>query len=595
MIVVVIAVAASFSLEGLLTKALNARFEKSLAAEVYELKFKKLDVNPFTGHMVIIEAEIFPRHPSRKQYSYINSQFSLTARKIVLQNVNLIKLIRGNEFDLDKIEILEPDIDFTISNHKLVFFPFREDPMDSLNMDLEQVRLSFVIKKLDLINAHFHIINQDSSREGDLKGINLSWSEITIQREQERDKIAYQHFDFSFDTLRASLKKSDLRDFQLHNFMIRVDSLYFEQTPDTVIYHFSDAITSGHHLDIQTADSIFNIALDSFYLHYKDRSMVLSNVSYKPNISEVAVQKSYPYRKEVFNVVADSIHVHGMNFDSLLHRNKIQVKEIILDSVSGAIYKDLTKPFPPNHQPKYLAQQVQEYTMGVLIEHIQVTNANLVNTEVKPEGGIGKVNINRGTLDINNVTNLHTSEPMKIEADAYVENTAHAYLELNFRYDYPQYSMKGSIQPFTIPRLNPFITSYAPIRIKEGTSDGITFSGIVYNRYSSGTMKCLYHNLAFELEPQEKPDLKTIIKGLLAKTIIDNSNPPSPNQPARVVKYYVDRDMRTGFILMLVKSVLEGVQETLIMSKDNKQIYKITKEVAKKQEKEEKEEKEKRE
>jgi hypothetical protein len=581
MIVVAIVLFASFSLRGLLTDALYARFEKTLAAEVYELKFQNLEVNPMTGHIIVVNAVIYPRDIPRKKYAYINSRFHLTTRKIVLQNVNLFKLLWGNKLDLDNIEIIAPEIDFTVADRKIVFFPFRDELPDSVGAEDKKALLSFIIKNLDLSDAHFHVINQDSTKEGDLRGINLSMREITIQRETERDKISYQHFDFSFDSLNATLKKNDLRNFHLQDFALRVDSLYFEQTPDTVMYHFSDARMGGHALDIQIADSLFNIALDSFYLDYSDRSIVLSEVSYKPNIREVTIQRRYPYRKEVFNVFADSIHVKEINFDSLMYVYKIFAEEIVVDSISGSIFKDLTKPFPPNHRPKYLAQQIQDYTMPIAIKHIQVTHANLINTEVTPDNRIGKVNINRGTLDIYNVTNLPTSDPLKIEADAYVENTAQAHLELNFNYDQPRYSMKGNVRPFSIPGLNPFINSYSPIHIKQGMSDGITFSGIVYNRYSSGVMKFLYHDLAFEMAPADKANLKTLIKGLVAKTIIDNSNPPSPNLPERVVKFYVDRDMRTGFILMFVKSMLEGIQETLVMSKDNKQAYKVKKEVKK--------------
>jgi hypothetical protein len=188
-------------------------------------------------------------------------------------------------------------------------------------------------------------------------------------------------------------------------------------------------------------------------------------------------------------------------------------------------------------------------------------------------------------VDIYNITNLPTSETMKIEADAYVENIAHAYVQLNFSYDQPQYSIKANVKPFEIPGLNPFISSYSPVKINTGTSDGITFSGTVYERYSRGNMKWLYHDLVLEMAPADKVSLKTIIKGLLANTIINNSNPPSANQPAREVQVYVDRDMRTGFILMMVKSILEGVQETLVMSKDNKMVYREVKDEMKKKEK----------
>ena len=587
-IVAVVFIVGSFGLRGILAKAIYARFEETLAAEVYKLDFQKLKVNPYTGYITILNAEIYPRDTARRQYNYINSRFHLKTRKLVLENVNLVKLLWGSKLDLDKIEIVEPDVTFTVADKRMVFFPFREERPDSLNAEGKRPLLSFVIKKLDLVDAHFHVINVDSTREGDLQGINLSFGEITIDREMQRDKIAYQYFDFSIDELDAKLKKSDLRDFHLKNFMLRVDSLYFEQTPDTVIYHFSDARTIGHDLDIQTADSLFYITLDSFHLQYSDKAIELHNVFYRPNRSVKAIAARFPYRKEVFNVVADSIHVKGMNFDSLMYASKIFIDEVLLDSVYCEIYKDLTKPFPPHHQPKYLGQQVKDYTLPVFIKNIKISHANLLNKEVTPDSSLGKVNITRGKLDINNITNLSTQDPLVIEADAYVENTAHANLQVNFSYDISQFSIKGNVKPFELQDLNPFINSYTPMRIKKGMSDGITFSGVVYRTYSAGTMKSLYHDLEFEMAPVEKVSLGTMIKGFVAKTIINNSNPPSPNLPTRVVQFHVDRDMRTGFIWIIVKSMLDGIQETFIMSKENKEVYREKKEVMKKREKEEK-------
>ena len=588
MIVVAIGLIATLSFRRLLTEALYTRFEKTLAAEVYQLKFQNLEVNPLTRNITIANVEIFPRDTSQHQYSYINSRLHLTTRKIILENVRLAKLLWGNALELDKIKIVQPDVDFTLANHNIVFFPFREAQADSIDTGKKQALVSFVIKELDLEDAHFHVMNIDSSREGELQGINISLREITIQRETERDKIAYQHFDFSFDELNGKWEHQELRNFHFQDFKLRVDSLYFEQTPDTVMYHFSDANISGHQLDIQTADSLFNIALDSFYLHYRDRSIVLNHVSYTPNASEVALQKRYPYRKEIFDVKADSIHVSDINFDSLMYVFKVFAKEIFVDSLSGSIYKNLTKPFPPHHRPKYLGQQVMEYSIPISIDHVKITHAQLLNTEVKPDGGIGKVNITRGTVDIFNITNLPTTEPLKVEADAYVENAAHAYVQLNFRYDLPQYTINANVKPFEMASLNSFISSYSPAKINKGTSDGITFSGTVYERYSRGNMKWLYHDLSIEMAPADKVTLTTIIKGLLANTIINNANPPSDNQPTREVQVYVDRDMRTGFILMMVKSVLEGIQETLVMSKDNKMVYREAKDEMKKKEKAEK-------
>jgi len=587
MILLLVSVVLAFwGVKSVLTSTFNNGFKNTLAAEVYELKFKKLEVNYFTGRIDILDVEMYPRETQLHHYAYINSSFRFVARKIVLQNVGIVKLLFAKKLDLDKIEIVEPDINFTIADVNLLFFPFRAIILNREEKDIKLAIDTYVIKDLSMIDAHFHVVNVAKLREYDIQKVNIAVKEMTIDREEGRDKIAYQHFDFSLGEFAGQLKDKDLRDIHFQDFKARMDSLQLDETSDTLIYHFSNANTSMQNLDIETADSLYHITLESFHLHYRDKTGDFTKFSFKPNISDQAMARRYDYRKEVFRAKANSFHLTDMNFDSLIYAQKLEVKEVLLDSVSGSIYKDLTKPFPPHHRPKYLAQQVLGYSIPVSIQHIKVNNANLVNTEVKPDGSIGKANIKRGTLDIENVTNLPTTEKLNIRADAFLENTAHVYLKLEFNYDKSQYSLDGKIEPFEIPSLNPFINSYAPIRVTKGMVDGITFSGMVYNTYSSGTMKCLYHDLSFDMAMKDNANLKTIIKGIVAKTVINSSNPPSPNQPPRVVLFHFDRDMRTGFILMIVRSVFDGVQETLVMSKENKKLYQDKKAEFKKKEKE---------
>ena len=174
---------------------------------------------------------------------------------------------------------------------------------------------------------------------------------------------------------------------------------------------------------------------------------------------------------------------------------------------------------------------------------------------------------------------------LTIHADAYVENKAHAHLQMNFPYDSPKFSFSGKIDKFDLTDLNDLTNSYAPAFIKKGIADEITFSGTVFHTYSKGTMQFLYHDLVVDLELMDKAKWKSTILGFAANTYLNSSNPPSANVPPRVVEFYVERDMRKGFLSMLIKSVLDGVKETFIMDKKNRQAYQEVKKEAKQDQK----------
>jgi len=67
-------------------------------------------------------------------------------------------------------------------------------------------------------------------------------------------------------------------------------------TPDTTPLSFPDLNTGLKALDVQTADSLFHLTLGSFQLSYKDKSIMLSEVSFKPNISDAAMQKRFTHQ-----------------------------------------------------------------------------------------------------------------------------------------------------------------------------------------------------------------------------------------------------------------------------------------------------------
>jgi hypothetical protein len=157
---------------------------------------------------------------------------------------------------------------------------------------------------------------------------------------------------------------------------VNIDSLHVEQTLDTVIYHFADFNTGLKALDIQTADSLFHLTMQSFDLSYKDRSIKLNDVSFKPNISEAAMQSRFKYQNTQFSGTVGTLNLLGVNFDSLIYKRKIFIDEIILDKVSASIFKDKSKPTDPNKFPQYLGQSIKAISPPLLIKKIKGTNVN---------------------------------------------------------------------------------------------------------------------------------------------------------------------------------------------------------------------------
>jgi hypothetical protein len=573
----------------LLTAALLKNFNSTSISEVYELKFERLSVNLILGNIKVYDVQFHPREVPLRNYPYINTSLKLKTNKILLTNVEIFTLLKSNILKLDRVEIAEPSVSLFITDDIPILFPFRDTTHvdTTVAKDPRSPVGSFLLKEFELIDASFEVVNLAKEREFSIKKFSISLQELLISQLTGYDVISYKHIDISIEGAKGKLQKESVRHASFSEFRIAIDSLEVRKSIDTIVYDFADLRTVMKDLDLQTADSVFHIAMKSFDLHYMDKSIKLEQVLFKPNITETAMQARYKYQNTQFSGSVGSLQLLGVNFDSLIYQKKLLIDEIVLDSVFASIFKDKSKPMDTGKFPEYLGQTVMAIPMPLLVKQVKATNVNLVNRERNPDGTYGKANVNRATLKVEHVSNLSPGEPMVIHAEAYLENKVHFKATLGFSYQKPEFSFNGRLGKFSLPDLNPIIQAYSPAAINGGIVDEITFSGMAYKTYSEGTLKFLYHDLNIALELREEAKWRNSVLAFAANTAVATAN-PAEGQPAREVKFHADRDMNKAFVNLVIKSILDGFKETIVMSKENRKIQNEKKKEMKQDEKKEK-------
>ena len=572
----------------LLSNALMKSFNSGSISDVYELKFEKLSVNLFLGNISVYDVELKPREKPLHNYPYINTTFNLKTHKILLTNVEIFTLLKESVLKLEKIEITKPEVELNITDAIPTLFPFKDTTAVTTLKEPGKKKAieAFSLKEFDLIHAAFHVVNTAKQREFRIQDFNISVRDLLIAQQPGRDVISYDHIKISLGELTGKLQKEAVKYVSFRNFNINVDSLAIQKSIDTLIYHFADFSTGINDLDIQTADSIFHVTMLSFNLSYKDKSIKLKDVSFKPNISEAAMQAKYQFQNTQFSGSVGSINLLGINFDSLIYHKKLFIDEVDIDKVSASIFKDKTKPMDTKKFPEYLGQTVKKIPLPLLVKQVKATNANLINREKNPDGTYATAHLNRATLEAKNITNILMDAPLSMKADAYVENKVHLVLSLGFSYQKPEFTMNGKLDKFNLPDLNPLIQAYSPAKVNKGIVDEISFSGTAYQTNATGTMKFLYHDLDIDIDLEGKAKWKSSLLAFGANTFLPTANPASADKPQRIVKFSAERDMNKAFINLIIKSVLNGLKETLIMSKENKQTYREKKKELKKEKKE---------
>ncbi len=563
----------------LLSEALLRSFNSSIVSDVYELKFEKLSVNIFDRTINVYNATMVPREKPLNAYPYINSSFRLTTEKLTLKNVELFTLLDQSQLKLERISISKPDVELVLAGNKHLFLPFKDSTAIAQAAGHAKKKFieSFLLSEFQLIDASFHVTNFKKQREFKINEFNISLHDLLINQQVGKDIMSLKQAELSMGELNGVLKKGAMKRVSFRDFKIGIDSLSMLMTPDTLLFHFRDLNTGLKALDVQTEDSLFHLTLGSFQLSYKDQTIMLSEVSFKPNISDAAMQKRFTHQHTQVSGTVGSISVNHVNFDSLIYHQGLFIHEIILDKPVVSIFKDNTKPVDKNHLPIYFGQQIPGIRMPLWIRQVKATNVQLTNVERKRDSSYAKVTLYRGTALVKNITNYPTKNPLTLNANAYIENKVHFNLSLGFDYSKPQFSFDGKLEKFDLPDLNPVIEAYTPARINKGIADDISFSGTVFKTNAIGTMKFLYHDLEVDLNLPKKAKWKNSVIAFAANTALNSSNPGSAKLPPRIVQFRAERNMNKGFINIIIKSLLGGLKETMIMSKENKKAYRTAK------------------
>lgn len=567
------------NLNQLLTNALNQSFNKSVISDVYELTFDDLDVNVLNGSIRVEQVSLAPRATPLKEYGYINSSFSLATQTLLLEGVEIRTLLRDKRLVVTNVLIDNPEIEFLLNEKRHIMLPFKDksnDSTESTGTDKRPLE-SFGLKKFAIRNATFHSLNTFKAREFNIQGLDFNILGLSIAENQGEYSASFNAVQLGIAQTKGFLKKGGISSLGFEDFELRFDSGQARLTLDTVIYGFQDIHSKLSNMTIQTKDSLYHLALKSFQLSYKNQQIQLNEVSFTPNVTHAVIQKQFQYQHTEFSGQVASMELNRFNFDSLIYGGKLQIDKVELDGVKAKIFKDKTKPLDTMRFPVYLGQSIREIKLPLQIGKVTATNVVLDNTERKPDSTLANVTLTKARVEIENLTNLPTRKPLRLHANAAINDKVRFKANLAFSYSKSEFSFDGQIDTFRLADLNPLIQAYTPASIKEGIADEITFAGIANEKNASGSMRFLYHNLEVDLNLQHQARWKSSIIAFVANTVLNSHNPHYPGAVPREVKFHIERDPNKGFVNVIIKSILNGLKETMIMNKENRKSNKEAK------------------
>ena len=229
------------------------------------------------------------------------------------------------------------------------------------------------------------------------------------------------------------------------------------------------------------------------------------------------------------------------------------------------IMKDLRFPLPDRRtelpQEQLLALGLNIWIDSISLENADVELLNRVSGASTSELVIGKIN-----GYILNLQNFDINQPAyTLVADGKLMHKADVHTKVTYIYgDLNPFELSGRVNDVNLETLDLFLRRQLGVSIASGTLDGIVYDMKGNHNGIRGEVEFRYHDLKVHLVDKDTDKDKVILNILSdsAGNLVFYRNNPQKDQ-LRIGKFYVERDVRKGFISQWVDGMLQGVANSI--------------------------------
>lgn len=512
---------------------------------LYTLKMKDLNLFLFPGRLKIEELELIPdtgRYRELQKTDTLSSMLlTLHIKKVVVTDLDILRVINDKEIELKKILVSSPDIRIDEYNVLLA----REKKKEK-----RQMKLSLSLPR------GFNLIN--------IREIRLS-----------SGKIAY-----------ADHRKDTLREMQIPEFSIEIDSIHIDSTVSPHLFNAQDIRVVLKGISKTSKNGLTTISFGEIGLSTGTKELYVKDFRVKPEVSQVEFGRRLGYQTDWMDVKANVIRLSGINIPLLLLSEQFEAEKLTLDGVELDDYRDKRNPPRKNWRPLMPHEALTQMNMHIRIDSVFVNNGKITYSEQtgdKP-GRIffSQVDLKAGPLSNDSVM-MAKGFNMQVRATAKLLGSGNMALAIEFPMPAKNgnFIFSGQLTGLDMTQLNPFISAMFPAKIISGHVDKLSIMPVYANsHHAKGKLILYYRDLKMDLPPQTDKKWESIKKSVLswaANTYVASSN-PSNNGKLREGIIYVERDASKSIFNYLWKSVFSGVKSTVnVNTKEQKEIKKQVK------------------
>ncbi len=455
----------------------------------------------------------------------------ITFGRLTVSGIDFEAAINGHNLIINKIKVKNPEIKLYKFNGKL------------LPANAEKKKLSL----------------EDSVRLTGIKGISVA----TIAMKKSKFEI------YNYKQKKYTLISKDI-SIALHGLTLEPSG-----HANTYFYpalHDASLVANDNVLELE--NDLYEIEFKQLTIDLKGQSLVFKGFHLKPRYSKITFSQHIKSQKERLDLKAEKIAFSGADFYRFLLENEIRIRKILIANASIGLFRDKRVPFDHSQRPLLPNQSLKRLKGKIKIDTVQIENVrfdygektDLRTTSLK----IFFTGLSGYITHINNFPYLWRKNPMLVSIKGSIINKASLKLKLTFPLAAKSdtFYFGGAVYgPVLLSAFNPAIYPAAGLKFDKGVLDTLTFEGGANPKYSSGTMKMLYHDMNIHAMKKKDGQITNKFLSWGANSLLRKNNPrKGDGKIPKVASMFFQRNMEKGFGNFFWKTIFSGMKATMLPS-----------------------------
>ena len=382
--------------------------------------------------------------------------------------------------------------------------------------------------------------------------------------------IDMNHLDFpKVDFIPAQKSNYHLGNISIKINEVKADEIMKLQTHP--IDYSKEAEISCDKISLNSDDGFYNYSIYNSSINTLRKELRISSVVVKPFLAPHAFANKAHFQKDRFDVVLKGISLKNINMQNVIDK-KIFASDLIINSASAKIYRDITKPLRDKSRVgNYPSQMLKRLDIPVNIAHASISNAFIQYTEhEKISDSSGVVTFTNTHLNISNITNMDDAIKKNNATTVSFQSDALGKIPIKGRFIFyltgngGRFQANGHVSGFDAQVMNKISIPMALIRLNTGKINSVDFDFNGTDHQANGDFVMKYEGLKVDVLKRDKDTKEVKKKGvtsLLANVLVRNNNPDNGELRKKNPKY--ERDIHKSFFNLVWKTIFTGMKETL--------------------------------